>query len=175
MATTLVSQAARRSTVKNRTRLAIDKATNAIMKAIQTSFTQDGTVFCQDTEYVIEIQGKWFKVCHGESYLYDSSAQDSCNICKWSSYGTIHHFSIEECEPPAKDLPAEVKEFVERYLATGSKNSELRVHHKNGGNHPGDTPPANAAEGWSDPPPRSTAPQDDLDDNDFQSRGFSRR
>jgi hypothetical protein len=112
-------------------------------------------VFGLQTEYVVEISGKWFRVRHAESHLYDPSTQDSDNVCKWDSYGNHHDFTIVECEPPTQDLPVEVQEFVERYLVTGSKHAELRVHHKgeNAGTHPSNTPPVDAVEGWSDLPP----------------------
>ena len=121
--------------------------------------------FSQQTEYVVEIGGKWFKVRHNKSHLYDSSTQESDNMCKWNSYGDGHDFTIVECEPPTIDLPAEVQEFVKRYLVSGSKHAELRVHRKDeyAGTHPSNAPPAGAVEGWGDLPP-APEPSDQSDD-----------
>jgi hypothetical protein len=83
----------------------------------------------QDAEtFLVEINGIWYKVGCSCTPMYDPpEEQKSDNVYKWTSYGKKYQFHIIPHElPQPQELPAMMRQFLERYLATGCKEAEFR-------------------------------------------------
>ncbi len=94
------------------------------MKAIQIEqrSEESGT----ETQYVVQIDGKWHKVICVETSILDSRYAQSDNVYKWDNLGQLFRFSVEPCESPEQELPKQVEEFLKRCKETGDRSAVLK-------------------------------------------------
>lgn len=98
------------------------------MKGIRVEPKYESHEFQDADAFVVEIGGVWYKIEHTSSRAFDPrEEQDSDNVYKWTSHGTEHHFDIAVCEPPHRELPEVVQQFLNRHLETGCKEATLLV------------------------------------------------
>lgn len=90
-----------------------------------------------ETEYLVQIDGQWYKVTHIEQPILDGRHACSSNIHKWDHIGNNHEFSIESAQEPEEELPDKVNEFIRRFQETGKNRENLSEPSGNVSNYPG--------------------------------------
>ena len=94
------------------------------MKGIQTQNLSEE--FSTETQYVVQIDGRWHKVICVEEPILDGRHACSQNVHKWDNLGQAYRFKIEPCESPEQELPKQVEEFLKRFKETGDRSAILK-------------------------------------------------